>query len=103
MMKPAAAFVSLADVQTAHASRYMQQLAKHWGHKFETRLTAEDAEIALPMGLCRLHAEADRLRVRLEGDADADMPRFQAVVADHLARFGHRETLSFDWRATQGG
>ena len=50
------------------------------------------------MGRCALAADDQALDVTLTGDVDADMDRFKSVVADHLQRFGHRETLVFDWR-----
>ena len=87
-----------ASVPTAYASRYLQQLAKHWAHKFPVVFTAEVAAIDLPMGRCDLEASATVLDVTLTGTPDADMDRFRAVVAEHLQRFGHRETLVFDWR-----
>lgn len=91
--------VATVEVLTAHASRYMQQLGKHWAHKFETVVTPDNARIVLPMGVCKMQALADRLLVRLEGDVGDDMDRFKVVFADHLSRFGHRETLVFGWRS----
>ena len=87
-----------ARAETAHASRYLQQLAKHWSHKFPVEFTAAAATIDLPMGRCALAADDLALDVTLTGDVGADMDRFKSVVADHLQRFGHRETLVFDWR-----
>jgi hypothetical protein len=89
---------SRADVVTNHAARYMTQLARHWAHKFETRREPGDAEIVLPAGLCRMHAEPRRLEVGVEiSDAEA-LPRLEEVVAKHLARFAFREpNLRFDW------
>jgi uncharacterized protein len=92
--------VSAASVPTAHASRYLQQLAKHWAHKFPVDVTATDATIDLPLGRCALKASDQALDVLLTGDAAADFDRFETVVADHLQRFGHREALLFDWRRT---
>ncbi len=88
-----------ASVATASASRYLQQLAKHWSHKFDVTFDAHHAEIPLPFGRCLLDAAPDQLRVHLIGVTDADMARFEQVVADHLARFAFRETLVFDWKA----
>ena len=89
---------AFAQVPTEHASRYLQQLAKHWAHKFPVEFTPEAATIDLPMGRCALNAQAVVLDVSLDGAPDADMDRFKTVVAEHLQRFGHRETLVFDWR-----
>lgn len=87
-----------AHLETAHASRYLQQLAKHWGHKFEVEFTPAAGTIKLPFGLCELTADETALEVRLTPEPEADVERFQTVVAEHLQRFGHRETLVFDWR-----
>lgn len=90
--------IALATVPTDHASRYLQQLARHWAHKFPASVTAGAARIDLPMGRCELAAGAGALEVSLTGAPDADMDRFRTVVAEHLQRFGHRETLVFAWR-----
>lgn len=90
---------SHASVATPSGSRYLQQLAKHWSHKFPVEFTPEHATIDLPLGRCALVATADQLSITLTGSDDTDMERFQTVVAEHLQRFGHRETLSFNWQS----
>ncbi|HJT41664.1 MAG TPA: DUF2218 domain-containing protein [Sphingobium sp.] len=88
-----------AHVSTTNGSRYLQQLCKHWGHKFETAFDAQEGRIAFPMGPIRLAAGADSLTVTIEPQEGADVERFKQVVADHLDRFAFREApLSFDWR-----
>ncbi|WP_337185631.1 DUF2218 domain-containing protein [Phenylobacterium sp.] len=89
---------STVRVPTASGRRYLQQLCKHWSHKFETRFTPEHGEIALPFGACVLDADDEGLNVRLVPADGADVSRFEQVVADHLARFAFRETLEFPWR-----
>ncbi|MDO7834818.1 DUF2218 domain-containing protein [Sphingobium sp. HBC34] len=87
-----------ATVATTHGSRYLQQLCKHWSHKFETRFDAEQGVIAFPMGAIRMAAKPQALVVTLEPNADADVERFKQVVADHLDRFAFREApLPFAW------
>ncbi|KMO27800.1 2,4-dihydroxyhept-2-ene-1,7-dioic acid aldolase [Methylobacterium variabile] len=88
---------SRAVVGTAHASRYLQQLCKHWAHKFETEYDATAARIALPLGEARLVASAEALTVDLAVDDPAKLPDFQAVIVRHLERFAFRETLDFAW------
>ena len=90
--------MTAADVPTAHASRYLQQLAKHWSHKFKVDFTPTEAAIELPLGVCKLTADGARLHVELTPVEGADIAKFQSVVADHLQRFGHKETLTFAWR-----
>ncbi|MFB0873072.1 MULTISPECIES: DUF2218 domain-containing protein [unclassified Sphingobium] len=88
-----------ATVPTAHASRYLQQLSKHWSHKFEVSFDAEKSAIAFPMGTLRMEAAPDALIVTLEPTPEADVGRFQQVVADHLDRFAFKEApLAFDWK-----
>ncbi|SCW49539.1 hypothetical protein SAMN02927924_00918 [Sphingobium faniae] len=88
-----------AQVPTGHASRYLQQLCKHWSHKFEIDFDAEQGRIAFPMGPIRMTAAPDALTVTIEPMEDADVERFKQVVADHLDRFAFREApLTFDWK-----
>ncbi|CAM8642221.1 MULTISPECIES: DUF2218 domain-containing protein [Sphingobium] len=88
-----------ANVPTTNASRYLQQLCKHWSHKFETDFSPEQGVIAFPMGPIRMAAQPEALVVMLEPNADADVEKFKQVVADHLDRFAFREApLPFDWR-----
>lgn len=66
-----------ATVPTTHGSRYLQQLCKHWSHKFETSFDADKGEIAFPMGPIHLSADAELLTVVLEPNADADVEKFK--------------------------
>ncbi len=42
--------VSVARVPTGSASRYLQQLAKHWSHKMTVTFSEEEGRIAFPNG-----------------------------------------------------
>lgn len=93
---------SHATVVTPNASRYLQQLCKHWSHKFTVDFTPEQGSIALPLGLVRLLAIDEELAVDLTAaNENTDMGAFETVVAEHLKRFGFREQLTFDWRRTE--
>lgn len=88
-----------AHVPTPNASRYLQQLCKHWSHKFEVEFDAEKGAIAFPMGPISMVAQSDALVVTIEPTPDADVQRFKKVVAEHLDRFAFREApLPFDWK-----
>jgi len=87
-----------ATVPTAHGSRYLQQLCKHWSHKFEVEFDAAKGSIALPFGTTCLAASDTALQVDIALNDGADPVRARAVVADHLNRFAFREgELTFDW------
>ncbi len=91
--------VSEAHVATQHGSRYLQQLCKHWSHKFSVDFTPTHGSIDFGDGrACALEADADTLVLRATVPDGADASRFEQVVADHIGRFAFREDLSFDWR-----
>jgi hypothetical protein len=92
--------VSVARVPTMSASRYLQQLAKHWSHKMEVSFTAEEGTIAFPNGsLLAMKADTDTLDVVLTVPDSEDVGRMRDVVSSHLDRFAFREApLTFDWR-----
>lgn len=87
-----------ATVATTHASRYLQQLCKHWSHKFNVEFDAQQGMVELSAGVLRMRAKPDMLEVDLEvTDAEA-LPRVKQVVAEHLDRFAFREApLPFVW------
>jgi hypothetical protein len=92
--------VSVARVPTLSASRYLQQLAKHWSHKMTVTFTAEEGTIDFPNGArLAMRADPDTLDIVLTVPDDGDMARMREVVASHLDRFAFREApLTFDWR-----
>ncbi|VXC62000.1 DUF2218 domain-containing protein [Sphingomonas sp. 8AM] len=92
--------VRVARVPTHSASRYLQQLAKHWSHKMEVSFSEQEAMIAFPNGAkVELRADSETLDVRLAVPEDGDVARMEEVVASHLDRFAFREApLTFDWR-----
>ncbi len=95
--------ISVARVPTQSASKYIQQLAKHWSHKMEVTYTPEEARIAFPGGaVLEMRADSDTLDVALtvpeDGPEGADVARMREVVSSHLDRFAFREApLTFDW------
>ncbi|WP_134725549.1 DUF2218 domain-containing protein [Paracoccus luteus] len=89
---------AVATVSTEHASRYLQQLCKHWAHKFATDFGPDRGRIDMGEGrTVDMTAAPDQLTVRISSTGDA--ARLQQVVEDHIVRFAFRETLAFDWRA----
>ncbi|MCO6390129.1 DUF2218 domain-containing protein [Aliihoeflea aestuarii] len=86
-------------VPTDHASRYLQQLCKHWAHKFETEFTPTHGRIALPLGTTVLTADEAGLSVELIARESGDLEQFRDVVQRHIERFAFRETLQFDWQS----
>ncbi len=92
--------VSIARVPTGSASRYLQQLAKHWSHKMEVVFSPEEATITFPNGSrLDMRADSETLDVALSVPEGEDVARMREVVASHLDRFAFREApLTFDWK-----
>ncbi len=92
--------LSIARVPTQSASRYLQQLAKHWSHKMEVSFTAEEGAILFPNGSrLEMRAASETLDIVLTVPEDGNVAQMRQVVASHLDRFAFREApLTFDWR-----
>ena len=91
--------VSVARVPTHSASRYLQQLAKHWSHKMDVTMSEEEGRIAFPNGaVLEMRADSETLDVALTVPDGEDVERMRGVVSSHLDRFAFREApLTFDW------
>jgi hypothetical protein len=88
----------VAEVATPHASRYLQQLCKHFAHKRPVTFDERSGQIDFSVGACRLSADEKVLRLALSSSDDAQMAQLQDIVARHLVRFAFREELKIDWR-----
>jgi hypothetical protein len=92
--------ISTAKVVTENGTSYMKQLCRHWAHKFPVEFNDERGTIDLPTARCTLEPGTAELLVTVIMTAEADQDRMEQVVAEHLQRFGFRETLVFDWTRT---
>ena len=89
---------STADVITDNASRYLQQLCKHWGHRFAVTFDPPAGSVDFGSGQSVELSASDRvLTVTVRDDTEAGLNKLEQVVADHLQRFAFRETLEFNW------
>jgi uncharacterized protein len=85
---------SNARVTTTNASRYLQQVCKHWSHKFAVEFTPERGRVPFSDDrACLFHAEPQALVMHLEAPDEASLTRLQGVVVDHVQRFAFREDL----------
>lgn len=93
----AASCTARAEVPTASASKYLQQLCKHFGHKVETTYNAHEGRIAFPAGACTLLADAASLRLHVSSADNEALARLKHVLESHLLRFAFREELHVNW------
>ena len=87
-----------AAVETPNASRYLQQLCKHFGHKCPVSFDEKAGIITFAMGTCRLAATDTTLELWLASHDQENLDRLKDVVASHLLRFAFREELAISWR-----
>lgn len=90
--------VSRAIVATENGSRYLQQLCKHWSHRFEVNFDPQQGRIKFAEGeVITLTASPDKLDLRIEADDAERLPELNRVVEAHIVRYAFRETLEFNW------
>jgi len=93
-----------ARFETASASRYLQQLCKHFAHKIAVDFDAQRGIAELPPGPATLRADDAGLDMTVTA-ADAEgLARGRFILEDHLRRFAFREEPApLVWRDDAGG
>jgi hypothetical protein len=94
--------VSETRIATASASRYLQQLCKHWSHKFAVEFTPDKGRVPFAADrIATFEAGPEHLSMRIEAADEALLARMENVVVEHLKRFSFREELGeIKWRRT---
>jgi len=88
---------AIAKVPTVSGSKYMQQLCKHWSHKFETTFNTDQGKVVFPAATLCFTATSDDLTMTLAVTEAAALDRMESVVVEHLQRFAFREVLDVAW------
>ena len=107
-------FDSTVCVPTAKASRYLQQLCKHWSHNLAVEFTEQNGKVVFPRSArgadwpgdatLVMQAHDDGLDCRLEASAAGQLEGLKGAVARHIDRFAFREALlAFDWQDAPNG
>lgn len=85
---------SEAQISTASASKYLQQLCKHWSHKFHVEFTPDKGRVPFADNrTCHFAATPGALVLRVEAPDEESLQRTQQVIVEHLKRFAFRENL----------
>ncbi len=101
-------FTATATVPTASASRYLQQLCKHWSHNMAVEFDEANGRVVFPRnargaewpadGLFTMAATPDALVCRIEASLPEQLEGLKGAAAKHLDRFAFREApLAFNW------
>ena len=99
---------SSAEVPTGSASRYLQQLCKHWAHNLDVEFDAAQGKVRFPKdnrggnwpddAIVTFTAQPQSLCCRIDASAEGQLEGLKGAVARHLDRFAFREApLSFEW------
>lgn len=99
---------STASVPTASASRYLQQLCKHWSHNLHVDYTPERGTVTFPRdarganwpgdATVTMVARENALDCRIDASAAGQLEGLKGALARHLDRFAFREApLRFEW------
>ena len=98
-----------ALVATDQASRYLQQLCKHWSHNLQVEFTPENGTVIFPKdvrgadfpgdAVVTFNAVEGGLDLRIDASSSEQLEGLKGVVARHLDRFAFRENeLQYDWK-----
>lgn len=82
---------STARYPTSHASKYLQQLCKHFSHKVEVDYDETKGRVALLAGPAEFTADAEALTVQIVAETAKAVIESRFVIDVHLVTFAHRE------------
>lgn len=99
---------STAKVPTASASRYLQQVCKHWQHNLAVTFDENHGRIVFPRdargaawagdAVVTFTATAETLDCTIAASEPGQLEGLKGAVARHIDRFAFREApLSYPW------
>ncbi len=92
---------SHSQIATGQAARIAKRLLNHWKHKFDVSESETLLQIFMPTAEIQLSPDTAHLNVAIiVAMPDADLPRLEQVVLDHLIRMGQEE-LSAEWQRSE--
>lgn len=101
-------FEATARIPTASASKYLQQVCKHWEHNLPVTYDKAHGEITFAKNargadwpadaLVTLDAESDALVCTIDASAEGQRDGLKGALERHIDRFAFRETpLTYNW------
>lgn len=90
-----------ARTKTSSASKYLQQLCKHFAHKVPARYDTSKGEVDFVFGPCAFEASETELLVALQVAEKDHIEQARAVIDNHLERFAWKEELKLSWDEPQ--
>lgn len=84
-------------ISTQHASKYLQQMCKHFAHKVDVNYDIEKGFVAFPPGPCTLSAFEGSLNIYCQSTEEEGVKIMETIIETHLIKFAWRETIAFNW------
>lgn len=88
---------AIGTLNTESASKYLQQLCKHFSHKLKVSFTPAEGHIEFPFGQCELKAQDNRLTLKAISPDQENLTKLKPVIESHLKRFAFREEEELKW------
>ncbi|MCG8492182.1 MAG: DUF2218 domain-containing protein [Sneathiellales bacterium] len=85
-------------IETEHASKYLNQLCKHFAHKVEVEYDDVKAHVSFIPGPCKMLSKDGLLIVEGQSELDQGLLIIQSIIDQHIKKFAWREELSLDWK-----
>lgn len=97
-----------AKVPTAHASKYLQQVCKHWEHNLAVTFDAQQGTVTFPRdargaswpgdAVVTFSAHTGMLECHIAASEPGQRDGLKGAVERHIDRFAFREApLTYDW------
>ncbi len=101
-----------ATVPTQHASKYLQQVCKHWEHNLAVTYDAQQGTVTFPRdargaswagdALVTFTAHPEVLECHIAASEPGQLAGLKGAVERHIDRFAFREALSWTWTDQEG-
>ena len=86
-----------AAIGTSNASKYLQQLCKHFAHKVEVQFDTHLGRAELPPGRCMMSVAEGTLIFYCQSSKTEGLAVSKRIIDDHLIRFAWREEIEIEW------
>jgi hypothetical protein len=96
-----------AMVATQHASKYLQQVCKHWEHNLAVTFDAQQGTVTFPRdargaswagdAVVTFTAHPETLECRIDASEPGQRDGLKGAVERHIDRFAFREALGWEW------
>lgn len=79
---------------TPNASKYLQQLCKHFAHKIQVDYSENHGSCDFELGIAHMTADDENLTIRFDLQGPEHIDKAKGVIDSHLVRFAFRENYT---------